>query len=382
MLTTISMTGFRTFEHVEFSNLGRINLLVGENGAGKTSFLEAVRLLGTRGHPAALLASAIERGEYDVYEDDAGSKERVALLHFAFLGRKVDQMATFAIDAEDTSGHRQRVSTQVFDAAPRDPEAPVFFDPSVPDPESPAGFETRGMFPEWAMRVYLGPDQKSKIEVPLAWSRGTAHRLGLTEPPPGALLRSAARLPVFLRSNSLDDAILARLWDDVAATPNKETVIRSLQRIEPSVRDIDLRSDRDLPFRSRVALRLSNGKESRAPIGSLGEGVTWLFALALGAAATPYNLLLVDDIDAGLHHSVMDDMWTMVIDAARERKLQVFATTHSIDCLTALRRACERDGLRGQDVRVVRLIRGGEVGITFTADELATAIEGEVEVRG
>src|SRR4051812_5683801 len=108
MLTTISITGFRTFERVTVSNLGRINVLVGENGAGKTSFLEAVRLLGAHGHPIALLASAIERGEYDVDEDDDGSKERVAALWFSFRGRTADKAASFAIDAEDTASHHHQ----------------------------------------------------------------------------------------------------------------------------------------------------------------------------------------------------------------------------------------------------------------------------------
>ena len=79
---------------------------------------------------------------------------------------------------------------------------------------------------------------------------------------------------------------------------------------------------------------------------------------------------------------LMEGMWTMVIEAARQRDLQVFATTHSIDCLTALQRACEQDEKQGDDVRVLRLVKGGQSGITFTAKELATAIEGEVEVRG
>ena len=383
MLTTISITGFRTFEHWTGSNLGRINLVVGANGAGKTSFLEAVRLLGARGHPVALLMSAIERGEYDVDEGDDGSKERVAALWYAFRGRAVDPAATIVIDADDTAGHRHLVSAEIFDAALQDREAIALSYSSAPDAESPAGFEARGMFPDWAMRVHLDSSQTAAIEVPLAWSRGAARRLHLTEPPARGRLQSVGRmLPVFLRSNSLDNATLARLWDDVAATPAKEALIASIQRLEPAVRDIDLRSDRDLPFRSRVALRLSNGEERRAPIGSMGEGVTWLFSLALAAAATPSNLLLVDNIDAGLHHRVMDDMWTMVVAAARRRNLQVFATTHSVDCITALRRACERDEARGEDVRVVSLTRGGEIGITFTANELATAIEGEVELRG
>jgi AAA domain, putative AbiEii toxin, Type IV TA system len=371
MSTTISLTGFRTFNHVAVSNLGRVNVLVGENGAGKTSFLEAVRLLGAGGHPAALLASAIERGEYDMNEDDNGATERVAVLRFAFLGRLVGSKARFIVDAHDEAGKRRRILAEVFDAATRDPDAPVFVDPTG------AG---EPLFPEWAIRVSVDSSRKAIHEIPIAWSRALARRLHLAEPP-GAM-HSSINLPVFLRANGLDDATLAHLWDAVAATPAKEAVIASLRRIERSVRDIELRSDRDLPFRSRVSVRISNRNDPAVPLGSLGEGITWLLALALGAAATPNKLLLVDDIDAGLHHRVMEGMWTMVIDAARRRDLQVFATTHSIDCLTALRRACEKDDKQGADVRVVRLVKGGPTGITFTAEELATAIEGEVEVRG
>lgn len=378
MFTTISLSGFRSFEEVRVSNLGRINVLVGENGAGKTSFLEAVRLLGAGGHPAALLASAIERGEYDVHEEDDDTTERVAVLRFAFFGRLTEKNTRFVVAGQDEARQDRRVSAEVFDAATRDPDAPRFITGS-PDPESPSGLEERSMFPEWAIRITLDARKKTTVEIPVVWSRLIANRLSLEKPPPLATIR---RLPVILRSNDLDDAVLAHLWDATAATPAKEVVVKSLQRIEPAVRDIDLRSDHILSFRSRVSVRLSNGEEARAPIGSLGEGITWLFALALGAAAASNKLLLVDDIDAGLHHRVMEAMWTMVIKAARERHLQVFATTHSIDCLTALRRACERDEKQGDDVRVVRLIKGGRDGITFTAEELATAIEGEVEVRG
>lgn len=381
MLTTMSVTGFRTFDHLAVSNLGRVNVLVGENGAGKTSLLEAVRLIGARGNPAALFAAALERGEYDVDEAEDGGTERVAVLRFAFFGRQAHPRARFELEGREGNGQHRRVSAEVFDAATRDPEAPLLIDPSRPDPESPAGFETRGMFSEWAVRVRLDSSRVATVEIPVAWSRGAARRLGLVEPP-GAAARSLARLPVLLRANSLDDATLARLWDGVAASPSKDAVVRSLQRLEPAVRDIDLRSDRNLPFRSRVVVRLSNGEEAAAPIGSLGEGIAWLFTLALGAAASPTKLLLVDDIDAGLHHRVMEDMWAMVIEAARDRDLQVFATTHSIDCLTALRRACDREDRRGDDVRVVRLVKGSGSAITFTAEELATAIEGEVEVRG
>jgi hypothetical protein len=216
--------------------------------------------------------------------------------------------------------------------------------------------------------------------VPLHWSRWSAQRLRL--PAPRWSARARSEIPVFLRANDVDETVLGQLWDRVVATPDKDAVVEALRRLEPHIRDVDLRSESRLPFRSRVAVRIENGTSSSAPIGSFGEGVAWLFSLALGAAATPNKLLLVDDIDAGLHHRVMAHMWAMVIDTARRRDLQVFATTHSIDCITALRRACIETPERAGEIRVVRLVKGGRSGITFTADELDTAIEGEVEVRG
>ncbi len=375
MLTSISVDGFRSFEHVAVSNLGRINLLVGENCAGKTSFLEAIRLFGAGGHPSALLASAIDRGEYDLEGGDDGPAERMIALRFAFFGRMVHEQGRFVIEGRDEAGQRHTIAAEIFDAGARDPEAPTFAD-AASDVDPDTGRMGRALFPEWAVRIVSDAGKKGRFEIPVNWSASRARQFRLAEP------RSSSRLPALLRANSLDDAALSRLWDKVAATPAKELVVAALQELEHSVKDIDLRADRELSFRSRVVVRLSNGEEAAAPIGSLGEGITWIFALALGAAATPSNLLLVDDIDAGLHHRVMAGMWKMVLKTARHRNLQVFATTHSIDCLTALKRVCAQDAHSGDDVRVVRLTKGGSAGITFTAAELATAIEGEVEVRG
>ena len=45
MLQKITIRNFRCFQDFELQQLGRINLLVGENNSGKTSILEAINLL-------------------------------------------------------------------------------------------------------------------------------------------------------------------------------------------------------------------------------------------------------------------------------------------------------------------------------------------------
>lgn len=368
MFTTASMGGFRCFEELSVTDLGRVNLVVGENGAGKSSFLEGMRLLRAGGNPMVLLASALARGEYVGEENEDGSHERVALLRFAFHGRRAQQSARFHIEGRGPDEADRAVHGEIVDAPDHD---------SL-DARRVQELEWRG-FPAWAVRLEIDRGS-SGFYVPLNWSRTSAQSFGLITPRWDA--RARAEIPVFLRANDIDDTVLGQLWDRIVATPDKDVVVDALRRLEPHIRDIDLRAEPSLPFRSRVVVRVENGASSSSPIGSFGEGVAWLFSLALGAAATPNQQLLVDDIDAGLHHRVMAHMWAMVIDTARRRDLQVFATTHSIDCITALRRACLDAPERAGEIRVVRLVKGGRSGITFTADELDTAIEGEVEVRG
>lgn len=373
MITQATLRRFRCFERFSIADLGRVNLVVGPNGAGKTSLLEGVRLLRSGGNPLVLLSSAIERGEYDSDESGSGHIERVALLRFAFFGRQAEDGAWFDIEGSD-GDETQAIRAAVVDASMRNTEAPQIIT------ASPNGAtQLKGMFPEWTVRLTrLG--SSGSVEVPLEWSHASAQRLRL--PAPRLESRVLASLPVFLRANAVNDDALARLWDRIAATPAKDAVIAALKRLEPNIRDIDLRADPRLPFRSRVSIRVENGASTSAPIGSFGEGMTWMFALALAAAGTRSNLLLIDDVDAGLHHRVMSDMWTMIIDIARAQDLQVFATTHSVDCLHALRRVCVNNEERASAVRVVRVIKGDATGISFTAKELDAAIEGEVEVRG
>src|SRR6266446_5803747 len=63
MISSISIDGYRGFEHFTMPNLGRINLLVGTNNSGKTSLLEAVTILESCGDLSRLWSIQWRRGE-------------------------------------------------------------------------------------------------------------------------------------------------------------------------------------------------------------------------------------------------------------------------------------------------------------------------------
>jgi hypothetical protein len=73
MIRSLHIDGYRCFDRFEMSDLGRVNLLVGKNNSGKTSVLEAIYLLSSGGHPAALWQLMSRRGE-SVQDAQAGRR--------------------------------------------------------------------------------------------------------------------------------------------------------------------------------------------------------------------------------------------------------------------------------------------------------------------
>ena len=74
MLPSFEIERFRTFSHLVIPRLGRVNLIVGRNGAGKTMLLEALRLYASEGDPEILEELLLDRDELEV-----GPAERDAL---------------------------------------------------------------------------------------------------------------------------------------------------------------------------------------------------------------------------------------------------------------------------------------------------------------
>ncbi len=93
------------------------------------------------------------------------------------------------------------------------------------------------------------------------------------------------------------------------------------------------------------------------------------------------GIVLIDEIENGIHHTVMSDMWEMIIKRSRETNTQIFATTHSYECIEAAHRAFVLSG--DYDFRLHRLgLQDGKVAaVTYDQEVLEAAIKFNMEVR-
>jgi hypothetical protein len=77
----------------------------------------------------------------------------------------------------------------------------------------------------------------------------------------------------------------------------------------------------------------------------------------------------------------MVDMWRLIIEAAKRLDIQIFATTHSLDCIHALAKLYEQAPEATSDVLLHRIDRGAPTAMTYTAEQLRIAAEHHMEVR-
>jgi hypothetical protein len=203
-------------------------------------------------------------------------------------------------------------------------------------------------------------------------------------------LRKVRRLPLreptrsqFISTDSLAADDLLRLWDKVALTPNEQLVLRALQFLDPEIegiRAVGGSRQYGVPRRGGFIIKLKNVK-SPIPIGSMGDGMWRMLAMAMAVSQSANGILLVDEIDTGLHYSVMSDMWRLISNAAREFNVQVFATTHSYDCVHSLSSICRDRNEDTSEITIQRVETNQPKAVSFTESEIKVAAERELEIR-
>jgi hypothetical protein len=352
MLHDLTISRFRCFRELKVPLLKRVNLFVGRNNAGKTTILEAAEILAL-GHPAALWLSPSRRGELIASSEDRAETEvdPSYLFYREFLdrGSYLDlPLPSFSLQ----SGHRH------FECKVEPSEH--FLVPLTPD-TPPVSFKLRMIRSTGGSR----PEQ--------AWDWTLSAQDGLSGPS-----RPPDDQPVvnFLGTELPD---LGRLWDGVLLRSEEEQVVEVLRLLVPEIGSlVQIREPKS--SRQGFYIRIP-GSVSGIPLGTFGEGLKRLLALTLQIVSAKGGTVLIDDIGDGLHHTVMNEMWRLVIKTARRFDVQVLATTHSLDCVNALGTVREESQALAADVAVHRGEKGAAKTVEYSIDEVAVATRHQLEIR-
>lgn len=339
--------------------------------------LEALRLFQTRGDPTEIVALLAERDEYrrsapqrDVRREEPSEEARLDL-GALFHGRPVELNGALC-RLGPTSESEQMLTLSIRPARiTRDDDGlrqVSLFDEDG-DSADVGGGEA---FDRLALVTTVGKERRSVIDLDLPFTRRRIARPRIGE---------AERRPPFIAARGADNAIVASWWDALALTDGEERVIECLKLIS-DVERVALVEGASL--RARTPIVKFKGTTLPEPMRSLGDGFGRLFCVALALEnARASKMLLIDELDNGIHYSVLPDLWRFITRAATATDVQVFATTHSWDCVEAFQAATlensEADGVLMKLAR--RRAEDPVSAVVFDEAELATATKQGIELR-
>lgn len=358
MISKLSLKGFKGFEQLDIPSLSRITLLGGRNNAGKTSILEALFMFHDRLNPQMILRQFAWRGVGSIaFEPDS---MWAPVFYNYDIDKKIEISAT-------VNGGEEKMTLKF---------NPNYVPATIPVKNVQPGFRPTQIKtdqkPEPSFSLDIIYDSKKM-------KSQTAHLLmgldgfGIRVDNANSERRQAAFLGARVAINPTEDA---QKFGQLDILGKQEEIVKFLKIIEPKLKSL-----------SSVAMGDSSlihgdvGLKRKIPIAYMGDGVSRLLSIILAIATSKNGVVLIDECENGIHHSVMPKIWEAIAKAAHEYDCQVICTTHSYECLEAA-----YEGLSGElasDFSYIRIDRteNKTVAKCFDHGMLKVAIDANMEVR-
>jgi AAA15 family ATPase/GTPase len=159
----------------------------------------------------------------------------------------------------------------------------------------------------------------------------------------------------------------------------KERLINGLKMLSPNVQNIEVNTFySDYP----VLLVSESSRDDVLPLATYGDGFLKLFRLLMAIVVNTGKRLMIDEIDTGVHYSRAKEFWKVLIEAAKENDVQLFATSHSKECMQYFAEALAETNMQEQG-RIIRLaeVKGAIKAYTLKYEEFEHSLQYENEIR-
>lgn len=348
----ITIKNYRIFSEFEADGFGRVNLVAGANGTGKTTLLEALFFVMDRGNLISLLRplqwrqlpASLEFARENLFSD-------VKSNHLEISATTAQGVATISYTWEQ----QKLPSNQAVKVGGMDAEGDGVSNSSM------HGFTIkvlhgdhlmlhRGMVP--AAEGLAGVDFKNEpMTLPTAsmLSRYTMHFAG----------------------------DLAQRYSTLAKSGQKQDIINIAKQINDQIVDIEL-----FQIGDRSILHVALSKGAMVPATLAGDGVLSMLSIGLAIMNSRGGVVLLDEFDTAVHYSMLSDVWSFIAKLAVEYDCQVFAATHSRECVDSALKGVVRNK-QMEDLRYYRLDRVEDdiVATMYNAQELLDASASDWEIR-
>jgi AAA15 family ATPase/GTPase len=386
MFNSLKICNYKALNDFEISKFGRLNLIVGKNNSGKSTVLECIRILAAQGNPSLINDIVIDDDDQLLVQQEKDDNGAVKIYEGLFYDR--------AFPSDNSPIFIGTLDKKHFVEIKR-----VFFEDVTSETTDNKGnvsiSRTRNLYNSQEIENNNNVDQTIQVisnqykDRPLYLDN---FRFDSYRRRPIIFPDYIKTIPVsFIPTQFLSMDLLAELWDKTILTDYYANVKNFLKLISDDLDDIAF-------IRVKSSQRYSNRDSERTgitklrqhsrpiPLNSMGDGVMRILQLVLGIFPASGGILLIDEFENGLHFSLQEHLWKSIFKLAKELNIQIFATTHSWDCIEAFTNASNLQADNG-DVTLCKIAYGiGEnknkiISTVYEKNDLINLTQADVELR-
>ncbi len=371
MLTSVTIENFRNLDCLTLERLGRVTLIGGQNGSGKTALLEALFLFSGPDLPELSERVNTFRG--------LPPPGREHVFRGIFYGYDTDR--PIRISACGDWGDKPRT----LDISVQERRGIVAIHPDAGESRGLMGFTRSQMEGDHEIVFKYLHGDGAEFTSRAWWG---AEEISFAGPTPSVvtqnILQESQRVPNKAKSvfmppiQRVDPQSIASLFGNLQLEGEEDTALDFIRPLEPRLQSLTLIPLNDVPV---IHARLK-GVNRLIPMQLMGEGLNRMFGLSLAMNDARGGTVLIDEIENGLQATIHEEVFGSLFDLAEAYDVQVFATTHSYEFLEHAHRAVvEREASDNFNYYRLDHIDGKAKAFRFDGDMIETAIKLKWDVR-
>jgi len=361
MYKNLEIENFRSIKHLSIEDLGRINVLLGKNNSSKTTVLETLFLLFGATNPALIVKAHEFRNFFFNEASD---------LRFIFRDLDFKNKIKIKLLSEDKNDFREVTILPSSDSSDTKTKRVEVDVKNIAYDSTRKEDEINELMINGTVKKR---NSKKKETKSLLIFNKTDNSFNFTPSPEYSDHINAVFLPpkIPLSTN------LAKELEHLIINKQHDDLISMLQTVDPKITGIS--------FGTNQIIYVDVGINQLVPINLSGDGIRRYLSLLLALYNSKGGIVLIDEIENGLHFSTLIHLWDDLIRLSQELDVQLFITTHNIDTLCSLKLALEKENNKDfqQQVRAYTLknIKGEHKSYKYDFESFEHAIDYEIELR-